>query len=240
MVRSANLNKKIISTLNSCMNICFDQILISALAQVIVRQLFSFPSMLAAVFSVSRERSSRSSFRSQTTPNVQSTACLATFSSLVVGGGLSSVMSFFKSSSRLDLAVCRWGDWEPRRLALSCGWPPSRPSLWCRLETTNNRRVTLTPMPPSSYTENQETQVMEMNPATNHGCDSVISSGLEFGVLMPNVHGCGLRSSCTVWGQQLPWSTNDANLLWVKREHMLSWEDNKGKQSFVQSFIRGI
>lgn len=65
-----------------------------------------------------------------------------TFSSLVVGGGLSSVMSFFRSSSRLDLAVCRWGDWEPRRFARSCGWPPSRPSLWCRLqasETTAGR-----------------------------------------------------------------------------------------------------
>lgn len=45
----------------------------------------------------------------------------ATFSSLVVGGGLSSVISFFRSSSRLDLAVWRWGDWEPRRLALSWG-----------------------------------------------------------------------------------------------------------------------
>lgn len=39
---------------------------------------------------------------------------------------------------------------------------------------------------------------METNPATNNGCDSVISSGLEFGVLVCNVHGCGLRSSCTV------------------------------------------
>lgn len=48
-------------------------------------------------------------------------AGLSTFSSLVVGGGLSSVMSFFKSSSRLDLAACRCGDWEPRRLARSCG-----------------------------------------------------------------------------------------------------------------------
>lgn len=57
----------------------------------------------------------------------------STFSSLVVGGGLSSVISFFRSSSKLDLAVCRWGDWEPRRLARSCGWPPSRPSLWCLL-----------------------------------------------------------------------------------------------------------
>lgn len=53
--------------------------------------------------------------------NMKNTACFSTFSSSVVGGGLSRVMSFFKSSSRLDLAVCRCGDWEPRRFALSCG-----------------------------------------------------------------------------------------------------------------------